>query len=318
MSNVLILGGTGFVGRSVCARLVACSGAAGGRVSVATRRFAHARPLQLLPTVEVIQADIQDPAQLRRLIKGCDAVVNLVAILHGSEAQFRRVHVELPRKIAQACLENGVRRLVHVSALGIGDVAPSRYLRSKAAGEAVLKAARLDLTLLRPSVIFGEGDRFLNLFATLQAFLPVLPLAGADAKFQPVWVEDVAAAIQKCIDDPKTVGMTLECAGPQVHTLAELAALAGRWAGHPRPVLALPDWCARLQALALECLPGEPLMSRDNLDSMRAPNVATGLLPGLDRLGIRASALEAIAPSYLAAGQGVARLNPLRARARRG
>jgi uncharacterized protein YbjT (DUF2867 family) len=317
MSNVLVLGGTGFVGRSVCARLVARAGAASGCVAVPTRRAAHARPIQLLPTVEVIQADVHDPAQLRRLVKGRDAVINLVAVLHGSEEQFRRVHVELPRKLAQACLENGVRRLVHVSALGVGDAAPSRYLRSKAAGEAVLKAARLELTLLRPSVIYGEGDRFLNLFAELQAVLPVLALAGADARFQPVWVEDVAAAIVKCTDDTKTIGLTLECTGPTVHTLAELAAMAGRWSGHARRVLALPPVLARLQALVMEYLPGTPLMSRDNLDSMRVPSVASGQLPGLERLGIRASPLDAVVPQYLGAAHGVARLDPLRARARR-
>ncbi len=317
MADVLVLGGTGFVGRSVCARWVERAGAANGRLTVPTRRSTHARPIVMLPTLEVIQADVHDLAQLRRLVAGRDAVINLIGILHGNEAQFQRAHVELPRKLAQVCAEMGVRRVVHVSALGVGDAAPSRYLRSKAAGEALLKAARLDLTLLRPSVIFGEGDRFLNLFATLQAVLPVFPLAGAEARFQPVWVEDVAAAIAKCVDDPKTIGMTLECAGPGVHTLAELAQMAGRWSGHARQVLALPAGLARLQALAMECLPGTPLMSRDNLDSLRVASVASGQLPGLERLGIRVSALDAIVPQYMGAALGVARLNPWRARARR-
>lgn len=314
MRDVLVLGGSGFVGRSVCAKLVDHSGGAGGRIVVPTRRLARARHVQLLPTVQTVEADLHDDAQLARLVAGCDAVVNLVAILHGSEAAFERVHVELPRRLAAACRSAGVRRVVHVSALGVAPDAPSRYLRSKARGEAVLRNAGLDLTLLRPSVIFGAADRFLNLFATLQAAAPVMPLAGADSRYQPVWVEDVAAAIVACLERPDTIGQTIECAGPKAYTLRELVALAGRFAGHARPVIALPDALGRLQALALECLPGEPLMSRDNLDSMRVPNVASGSLPGLDALGIRPSALEAIAPGYLAPAQGPARLDPWRAR----
>lgn len=314
MRDVLVLGGSGFVGRSVCAKLVDHSGGAGGRIVVPTRRLARARHVQLLPTVQTVEADVHDDAQLVRLVAGCDAVVNLVAILHGGEAAFERVHVELPRRLAAACRSAGVHRVVHVSALGVAPDAPSRYLRSKARGEAVLRDAGLDLTLLRPSVIFGAADRFLNLFATLQAAAPVMPLAGADSRYQPVWVEDVAAAIVACLERPDTIGQTIECAGPKAYTLRELVALAGRFAGHARPVIALPDALGRLQALALECLPGEPLMSRDNLDSMRVPNVASGSLPGLDALGIRPSALEAIAPGYLAPAQGPARLDPWRAR----
>ena len=314
MADILVLGGTGFVGRSVCAKLVERSGGAGGRIVVPTRRLGRARPVQLLPTVQVVEADVHDEARLARLVTGCDAVVNLVAILHGDDAAFERVHVELPRHLARACAAAGVRRVVHVSALGVGAEAPSRYLRSKAAGEQVLKDAGLDLTVLRPSVIFGAADRFLNLFATLQAVSPVVPLAGADSAYQPVWVEDVATAIVRCLERPATIGQTIECAGPATFTLRQLVQLAGRLAGHPRPVIGLPAALARLQALALELLPGEPLMSRDNLDSMQVPNVASGALPGLATLDIKAAALEAVAPDYLGPDRGVARLDPWRAR----
>ena len=194
LRKFLILGGTGFVGRSVCEKLVERSGGADGRLRVATRRFPRARHLQLLPTVEVACGDVHDEATLARLLRDTDAVINLVAILHGSEAEFERVHVRLPAHLAAACKAAGVRRVVHVSALGAALDAPSRYQRSKARGEEVLKAAGLDLTILRPSVIFGERDRFLNLFATLQSIFPVLPLASAGARFQPVWVDDVASA----------------------------------------------------------------------------------------------------------------------------
>jgi uncharacterized protein YbjT (DUF2867 family) len=315
--NILVLGGSGFVGRSVCARLVQRCGAADGIVAVPSRRAARARHIQLLPTVQVIEADLHDDAQLADLVAGRDAVINLVAILHGSEAEFQRVHVELPRRLAQACKAARVRRVVHVSALGVGDAAPSRYLRSKTAGEAALRAAMLDLTVLRPSVIFGEHDHFLNLFATLQAWFPVLPLAGAQARFQPVWVEDVAEAIVHCIDDSSAIDQTIECAGPRVYTLKELVQIAGRLSGHERTVIALPQALGRLQAAAMELLPGEPLMSRDNVDSMRVPNVASGKHPGLSHLGIIPAALETVVPSYMGAGQGPARLDPWRARAGR-
>jgi uncharacterized protein YbjT (DUF2867 family) len=311
LRKVLLLGGTGFVGQAVCERLVERSSAM--RLTVATRRLAHAKPVQFLPTVDPVECDVHDDAQLGRLVAGHDAVVNLIAILHGSAAEFDKVHVRLPTRLATACRTAGVRRLVHVSALGVAADAPSNYLRSKAAGEAALQAAGLDLSILRPSVIFGAGDRFLNLFAALQAVAPVMPLAGTDARFQPVWVQDVAEALLRCLERPDSIGQTYECAGPQVFTLAELVRLAGRLCGHERPVLPLPASAGRLQAAVMEMLPGTPLMSRDNVLSMQVPNVATGALPGLQALGIEPASLQAVAPSYLAPGQGVARFNRWRA-----
>ena len=312
--NLLILGGTGFVGRAVCGLLVDRSGGGSAQVVVPSRRPERAKHLQMLPTVRLAQADVHDETRLTALLRGCDAVINLVAILHGSDAQFERAHVALPRTLVRACTAAGVKRVVHVSALGVGPNAPSRYLRSKTAGEAVLSNAGLELTVLRPSVIFGEHDSFLNLFATLQSAFPVMPLAGADARFQPVWVQDVAAAIVKCLDDDATIGQTFELAGPQVLTLKQLVQAAGRFAGHERPVIELPEGLAKLQALAMEMLPGAPLMSRDNLASMRVPNVAGGTLPGLAQLGIDAASLEAVVPDYLSPGRGLARLDRWRAR----
>ena len=313
MNQVLILGGTGFVGRSLCETLVQRFGSGGPRLVVPTRRFVRARTVQMLPLVDPVEADLHDDATLLRLVAGSDAVVNLVAILHGSEAAFEQAHASLPRRIAAACAQTGVRRVVHVSALGAAADAPSHYLRSKARGEAALQAAPLALTLLRPSVIFGAQDKLLNLFAKLQAVFPVVPLAGAGARFQPVWVGDVAGAIAECLLRPETAGQTFELAGPEVMTLAELVRAAGLYSGHPRTILALPGPLAQLQALLMELAPGEPLMSRDNLASMQVPNVASGSLPGLAALGIAPTALAAIAPGYLAAGQRCARLEPLRA-----
>jgi len=316
--KLLVLGATGFVGSSVCEKLVERSGGADSRIRVATRQRTRARHLQLLPTVEIDVGDVHDDATLALMLRDTDAVINLVAVLHGSEAEFERVHVRLPQRLATACARAGVRRLIHVSALGVAVDAPSRYLRSKARGEAALRAAGLDLTVLRPSLIFGARDRLMNLFASLQSIFPVMPLAGASARFQPVWVEDVAAAIARCLDTPATVGLTIECAGPRIYTLRELVELAGRWSGSRRPVLALPAFLGRLQALAMELLPGPTLMSRDNLDSMRVANVASGKLPGLERLGIEPVPLEAIAPRYLGHVSGEKRLEAWRARARRG
>lgn len=314
--RILVLGGTGFVGRSLCEYLVR-RGAGGGLVRVATRRLAHGRDLQPLPTVELVQADVHDDTALRSLLHGCDAVVNLIAILHGRPADFERVHVALPRRLAAACTAAGVPRVLHVSALGVGPQAPSHYLRSKTEGEAVLQAAGLDLSVLRPSVLFGDEDRFLNLFAAMQAVFPVIPLAGAAARFQPVWVEDLARALAAALDRPDSVGQVYEAAGPQVYTLAELVRLAGRWSGHERPVLPLPDALGRLQAMLMSLAPGEPLMSADNLDSMRVPNVAGGVLPGLPALGIEPAALEAVAPLYLGQRPGRMRFDRFRAHARR-
>ena len=326
VANVLVLGGSGFVGRSLCEQLVTRNGGAGGRITVPSRRPQRAAHLRSLPTLELVDANLHDDAQLAQLVAGRDAVVNLVAVLHGSEAEFQMAHVTLPRRLAAACKAAGVRRVVHVSALGVNDevendlgkTAPSRYLRSKTQGERVLREADLDLTLLRPSVMFGEHDRFINLFARLQAVFPLMPLAGADARFQPVWVDDVARAIVACLERPETRGQTYECVGPAQFSLADLVRLAGRWSGHVRPVLPLPAFAGRLQALVMECLPGEPLMSRDNLDSMRAPNVATPGAPGLAALGIAASAIESVMPAVLGHRAGVARLDPLRRSAGRG
>jgi NADH dehydrogenase len=273
----------------------------------------RARDVQFVPNVDPLTCDVHDDAALTQLVAGHDAVLNLVGILHGSAADFERAHLRLAQRLAAACKATGVTRVLQVSALGVSADAPSAYLRSKAQAENALRDAGLQLTILRPSVIFGAGDRFMNLFATLQAVAPLMPLAGADARFQPVWVEDVSEALLRCLERPDTISQTYECAGPQVYTLGELVRLAGRCSGHERPLLKLPESIGRLQAALMELLPGEPLLSRDNLLSLRVPNVASGQLPGLRELGIEPAALEAVARSYLSPGQGVSRLDRWRA-----
>lgn len=321
MKRIVVLGGSGFVGTSVCEQLVRHPGMGGVHVVVPSRRREQAKHLLPLPNVHVLQASVHRDEDLRLALKGADVVINLIAILHGSAAEFRAAHVELAQRIVAACRAEGVSRVIHVSALGVPDdsaQAPSNYLRSKAEAEGVWRASGLDVTILRPSVIFGERDRFLNLFAQLQAVLPVVALAGADARFQPVWVEDVARAVVHAVLHPSTAGQTVECAGPDVLTLADLVRLAGRWSGHARPVLPVPLAVGRVQAMAMACLPGEPLMSQDNLDSMQVPNVATGRYPALSAWGILPKALAEVGPSYLGRPQTWAdRLDAWRAQARR-
>jgi uncharacterized protein YbjT (DUF2867 family) len=300
MKKILVLGGTGFVGRHVCEKLARLS----VRVTVPTRRRSNAQNVQSLPMLDVLEVNIHDPAALTALVAGHDAVVNLVAILHGAEASFERAHVEFPQKLAAACQQAGVQRLVHVSALGAALDAPSMYQRSKARGEAALQGAGLDLTILRPSVIFGADDKFLNLFASLQKVFPVMPLAGAVTKFQPVWVEDVAQAVVTSLTKQSSpANRVIEACGPDVLTLKELVQLSAISAnvnnGLARPVLSLPPFLGKLQAMSMRLLPGEPLISQDNLDSMKVDNIASGKLPGLQALGITPSALAAIVPTYL-------------------
>ena len=313
MKKVLVLGGTGFVGSHVCQKLAQlalseprpASFSGPLRITLPTRRRENAKHLQILPNIDVLVADVHDEAALAQLVAGHDAVVNLIAILHGTEAAFNRAHVELPQKLARACQSAGVRRVVHVSALGAALDAPSMYQRSKARGEQVLQSSALDLTVLRPSVIFGAEDKFLNVFAKLQQIFPVIPLAGADTRFQPVWVQDVAQAIVHCLQVPQTAGQVFDLCGPDVLTLKQLVQLAGRASGirhgEGRPVFGLPLALGRLQAALMALAPGEPLMSRDNLDSMAVDNITDGRLPGLASMGIAAASVHAVAPGYLGA-----------------
>lgn len=303
MHTVLLVGGAGFIGSHLAAKLAA----AGARVVVPTRRFERAKHLIFLPRLEVVQANVQDDADLHRLVRGADVVVNLVGLLHSRPGtpygpDFARAHVELPRRIVAACVAHGVSRYLHMSALGAAVDGPSMYARSKAAGELAASAGTsLATTIFRPSVVFGPEDNFLNMFASMQKLLPVMPLGGADARFQPVYVQDVAQAFVNALLLPASRGQVVELGGPDVYTLRQLVQLAGEYAGHKRPVIALPPPLARLQALLLEWAPGGPLMSRDNLDSLSVDNVlspSSAALTAQD-LGVALTSLAAVAPHYL-------------------
>ncbi len=271
--NICVLGGGGFLGRHLIHRLIE----RGCKVRVPTRRRERVKDLLVLPNVEVIEADIHDPAELEKVLDGMDAAINLVGILHGSRKDFVRAHVKLPHKLLEACRHRGVPRLVQVSALGADPASASFYQHSKGEGERLLmepgRRHDIDITLFRPSVIFGPGDSFLNLFARLLRLAPVVPLANAGARFQPVYVGDVARAIDQCIDAPDTYGQTYSLCGPKVYTLAELVGLVARTLGLRRTILGLGDRASYLFAWLMEFKPGPKLMTRDNHHAMKVDNV---------------------------------------------
>ena len=313
VETVCVIGGSGFVGSHVVQQLAA----RGIRVRVPTRRRERAKALIVLPTVDVVNADVHDPATLEHLVAGADAVISLAGILHeGRKGDFARVHAELPRKIANACRERGVRRLLHVSALKAAPDAPSEYLRSKAGGEQHIRVAQaggMRTTIFRPSVIFGREDHFLNLFARLAHALPAIALACPKARFQPVYVEDVAHAMVDSLELPRTYDEDFDLCGPAVYTLQELVEYVCKVLQMERPIVPLTETMSYLQAWLMEWLPVK-LMSRDNYYSMKVDSVCDCAFP--DVFGFRPSALEAVAPLYLADKAPRSRYRRFRYRAR--
>jgi len=296
ISTVCVLGGSGFVGRHVCAALAA----RGYRVRVPTRDRERAKYLTMLPTVEPVAADIHDAATLGELLKGCDAVINLVGVLHGGRGRqsFANAHVALTRKVVEACRQAGVKRILHMSALHAAVDGPSEYLRSKGEAEALVRASGLDATIVRPSVIFGREDKFLNTFATLLNLAPVMIVPAAHARFQPVFVSDVAQVFAESLGRQDSVGSSYDLCGPKVYTLKELVECVAHVTGRNRFIFGADDALTRLMAFAMECLPGR-MMSVDNVRSMKVDSVCGGgcAFP----FGIVPQALEAIAPEWLAA-----------------
>jgi uncharacterized protein YbjT (DUF2867 family) len=296
VKTICVLGGAGFVGSSIVAKL----DAAGYQVKVLTRRRESAKHLILLPNVQVQECDVMDNHALKQALTGSDAVINLIGILHENrKTTFEAMHHQLPRRLAQCCEELAITRLLHMSALKANKQAPSQYLRSKAAGESAINefSKKLDMTIFRPSVIFGRGDSFLNLFANLVKFLPVIALAKPKAKFQPIWVEDVATCFVNALENTATYGKCYDLGGPTVYTLRELIEKVMAILGKERPIIGLSDSLSMAQAFMMELMPIK-LMSRDNVRSMQVDNVCNP--PIAPELGVTPSALEAIVPEYLA------------------
>lgn len=292
--KIVVLGGTGFVGSHLVARLSTL----GHEIDVLSRNPSAKPQLSVLPRVRVRPADPNDSAALTAALQGADAVINLVGILNEAGfggGGFKRAHVDLTRCVIDACKAAGVRRLLQMSALNAGR-GDSHYLKTRGEAEALVKASGLDWTLYQPSVIFGPGDGLFSRFKFLLSISPVIPLARANAKFAPVYVGDVIAAIVQTLDDPGAHSQTYELYGPETLTLAEIVRYTARGMQLKRLVIPLPDVLGRLQALAMDFVPGKPF-STDNFLSLKIDSV--GGVDGLYRLKIDKTPIEAVIPQIL-------------------
>jgi len=317
ITTVGVLGGTGFVGRHLVNRLHAD----GYRVRVLTRRRERHRDLLVIPTLQLIEVDVHDPARLIDAFSGCDAVVNLVGILNekGDDGRgFHRAHVALAEIVVDACKIHNIARLLHMSALNASPNGPSHYLKTKGTAEEHVHAASatgVRVTSFRPSVIFGPEDSFLNRFAALLRLAPVLPLARASARFAPVYVGDVVEAFARALTLPASFGQRYDLCGPRVYTLGELVAYVKQLIGARCWIVHLSDRSSKWQANIMEHVPGKPL-SRDNLRSLSVDSVCSGT-NGLLTLGVAPTPLETIAPQYLAHRYAKARYAEYRSEAGR-
>jgi NADH dehydrogenase len=318
VKKVLLLGGSGFLGTYIANRL----SQRGIEVTIPTRRRERTKALIIQPNIEMPEANIHCEKTLTELMQGHDAVINLVGILHSRDVKlpysrdFAEAHVELPKKIIAACKATGVRRLLHMSALKADPKGPSEYLCSKGEGEAIVRAAStdLDVTIFRPSVIFGLGDSFLSMFASVLKKLPFFPLGFGHARFQPVWAADVADAFVDSLGNEATFGQTYDLVGPKVYTLRELVDYTARLTGSNARIIALSEGWAYLQA-GLMWLAPNPMMSPDNLRSMQVDSVCeAGCNPPANW---QPTALEAVAPTYIAHNTPKGKLDSFRYRAGR-
>ena len=310
--SICILGGTGFLGTRLVARLIKD----GYRVTVLSRDREQHKHLLVLPGLTLENCDVYDEAQLSERFRGKDVVINLVGILNErgfGGGGFRRAHTELTRVVLQAARSASVTRLLQMSALKAGADAPSYYLRSKGEAEKLIRDSgpALDWTIFQPSVMFGPGDSFLNRFATLLASVPfVLPLARPNTRFQPVLVDDVIEALLRCLRGGASSRQTYELGGPQIYTLREIVDLVAKLTGHRRWVLGLPNVAARLQGMVMNFVPGRPFSS-DNDRSLTVDSVCTD--DGFAKLGIKPQSMIASARQYLGALEDNARLSHDRA-----
>ncbi len=299
MPQILLIGGSGYVGQHLLHELVQSY-----QVIMPTRRKDITSAMSNHPEVKLIQVKEYSSDQIDRLMSylgGQDVVINLAGILHDRQGQpygpgFKETHVDLPKRLIAAMNKQGIKRYIHMSALGASSSGPSMYLRSKGDAEQFINTSNLDFTIFRPSVIFGSDDKFINLFGDIQKYAPFVPLAGASVLFQPVSVDDVAKIFTQSISDSKTIKHTYDLAGPKVYTFSEIVKFAGQRRKVSRSILPLPAWLGYIQALMMELMPGIPLMSRDNLDSMKIDNILSPNAPQVieTEFGIIPTPLESL------------------------
>lgn len=306
--RIVILGGTGFVGQNLAARL----GAEGHRITVLSRNHTRRREVGMVPNVKVVTCDVYSETALARQLAGADAAINLVGILNepgrGGRG-FDRAHVELTRTLIAACNAAGVTRLLQMSALNAGR-GHSHYLRTRGEAEALVKSSGLRWTIFEPSVIFGPGDGLFTRFADLLRLTPVLPLARASTKFAPVYIGDVVGAFERALKDKQTIGQTYELYGPDTMTLEEIVRYTARHLRLKRVIVPLPDAIGRMQGMAMDFLPGKPF-STDNYLSLQMDSV--GGIDGLYRLGIARTSIDSVMPGLLGSGGRQGRLKHYRA-----
>lgn len=317
MKRIGILGGTGFVGSHLVARMPNYD------VRVVTRRPEDHRDLKVLPFVKMIQADIHDPAQLTAALAGCDTVINLVGILNenGNNGDgFRRAHVQLAQNLVTACKDNGIRRVLQMSALHAdAGKGRSHYLRTKGEAEYILNMAdNVDTTFFQPSVIFGRGDSFFNRFAGLIKLAPIIPVPCPNAQFSPVWVEDVVTAFLHVLEKPATTGRFFQLCGPKTYTHHQLWNYTADCLGVNRSFWSLNDflskWMAKSGDFAGKILPEKPF-STDNYLSLQSDSTCTQ--DHFAEMGITPRSIEVIVPQYLADPGGQTLLDDWRSTARR-
>jgi uncharacterized protein YbjT (DUF2867 family) len=301
---VTVFGGSGFLGTQVVRALAK----KGLRIRVAVRRPGRGYKLRMLGDVgqiEVVQANIRAPATVARALAGAEACVNLVGVLYENGRQkFQSVHAMGAHNIAEVAAAAGIRRMVHVSAIGADPDSPSKYGRTKAMGEAAVRELVPTAAIVRPSIVFGPGDGFFNMFAQLASLSPVLPLiGGGETTFQPVFVGDVGAAVTACVLDPATEGRTFELGGPATYSFKQLLELVCKETGRAPTLLPLPFALARLIGMGGDVIAGltpfPPLLTSDQVELLRIDNVVAAGAPGLAELGVQPTALEPILPTYL-------------------